>query len=524
MYSIFIVEDEPLIRENLRNQLLKLSETLPLFFSGEASDGEMGLSAIIDLQPDIILTDIKMPFMDGVTFATEVKKRFPWIRILFLTGFDDFNYMKTAIQIKADEYLLKPIKNNELERSLRRVVSELDSQKKVPSENESGDEKIVFELKKNHFLNGLFNGSLSMEEIQKKSTSLDRSLLGQKFLVLLVKSQNNPRFEEQYYFSNHLNYLFDDDSSLIFSSISSKYIKFLVFQKDREQLVKKSSELAQILIKELQSEQKQAVSVAIGPVVNRISDIPHSFHLTKSLLATYGDLKKVEIISYEETFKENHSASPNPFKLDLAKRIAALKPEEVNSFVSELSGFPAADETRNIFFRFFVLTELIKLVQQKNQTQLPPELEELTTIRDLSLTVSSMEEYTTVVRQICLFLIQSPQNSIMFKHQTIIQKAIDYIKENYSDPNISLNVVAEHVSLSPAHFSTIFSQAIGVTFIEYLTNCRIQLAKKLLTETNEKLSSIALEIGYNDPNYFSYLFKKKEKISPKEFRNHSFGD
>ena len=102
----------------------------------------------------------------------------------------------------------------------------------------------------------------------------------------------------------------------------------------------------------------------------------------------------------------------------------------------------------------------------------------------------------------------------MAKYQSVISQAKQFIDKNFSDPNISLNVVAEKVNLSPAHFSTIFSQATDATFIEYLTEQRLSLAKKLLITTNLRLSEIAFDIGYNDPNYFSFLFKKKEQISP----------
>ena len=114
MYKVFIIEDEYLIRNNLREQITALGSYYPITYVGEAGDGEMALSSIIDLQPDIILTDIQMPFMDGLTFSKEARKLLPWTRLIFISGFDDFDYMKGAIQVQADDYLLKPIKSNEL--------------------------------------------------------------------------------------------------------------------------------------------------------------------------------------------------------------------------------------------------------------------------------------------------------------------------------------------------------------------------------------------------------------------------
>src|SRR5699024_1669993 len=124
------VEDEPLIRDNLRNEIMTLSQKHPITFAGEASDGELALASIIDIKPDIVITDIRMPFMDGLDLAREAKKIYPWIRILFISGFDEFSYAKSAIQLQADDYLLKPINSSELEQSLVKITNILNTQKR----------------------------------------------------------------------------------------------------------------------------------------------------------------------------------------------------------------------------------------------------------------------------------------------------------------------------------------------------------------------------------------------------------
>ena len=105
------------------------------------------------------------------------------------------------------------------------------------------------------------------------------------------------------------------------------------------------------------------------------------------------------------------------------------------------------------------------------------------------------------------------------KYSHVISKAEKYVAENFCDPNISLISVAKYVGLSSAHFSTVFSQTLGRSFINYLTAMRIEKAKELLAKTNMKLSAIAMEIGYNEPNYFSHVFRKMEGMTPKEYRN-----
>ena len=145
-------------------------------------------------------------------------------------------------------------------------------------------------------------------------------------------------------------------------------------------------------------------------------------------------------------------------------------------------------------------------------------LEKMNDLDQLAAVAADAAEYTQIIEKLLAFLMAAHINPSMMKYQSVIQKALAFIKENFTDPDISLNVVAEAVNLSPSHFSTIFSQSLGQTFIDFLTECRLQHAKELLVGTDDKLSAIAMDIGYNDPNYFSYLFKKREGQTPKEFR------
>jgi len=521
MYKVFIVEDEHLIRESLRNQLLSLAETHPLSFAGEASDGEMALASIMDVKPDILLTDIRMPFMDGLSLAKEVRKIFPWIRIIFISGFDDFEYARTAIQVQADAYLLKPIKNIELIQILEKVILLLDEQKKPVIERDSHADNFVFELKKNHFLNGIFQGELSVPEVLQESAALNRSVVGKKTCVVLATSHYNKNFEDYFRFSNYLHVLFGDDESILFSSISSHFIKFLLMDTDTKRLLEKSYQLAQTLVHELKDEEADDLVVSIGPIVDRLSEIPHAYRHTQNMLQTYGVLRTERIISYEDDIKDGEVSPTNPFKLDLAQKIAQTEADELEDLVLELQGIPGDTEERNRLFRFFVLTELGHLVQKKKNGADHPLLEKINNLDQFAAVAADTIEYTEILEKLLSFLMAAHLNPSMLKYQSVIHKALGFIKENFTDPDISLNVVADVVNLSPSHFSTIFSQSLGQTFIDYLTECRLRHAKELLAQTDEKLSTIAMDIGYNDPNYFSYLFKKREGLTPKEFRRNN---
>jgi len=130
----------------------------------------------------------------------------------------------------------------------------------------------------------------------------------------------------------------------------------------------------------------------------------------------------------------------------------------------------------------------------------------------------STEEFTDLATDICIKTIELRDCGSSSHHRKLVYRACEYIQENYNNPDISLNTVAANVALSPTHFSTIFSQEMGVTFIDYLTGVRMEKVKEMLASTDDKLVNIAFTVGYNEPNYLSYLFKKREGLTPKEFR------
>ena len=513
MYKVFIVEDEHLIRDSLRHQIMTLVKQYPIVYSDEAADGELALASILDLRPDIIISDIKMPFMDGLVFAKEAKKLLPQVRIIFVSGFDDFDYAKTALQLQADDYLLKPIKNEELEQAIKTVVQHLDEQQATHQQLSKEDDLFEMEIKKNHFLNHLFKQKITISEAFLQAEELGRRFSGKQFCVLLAKTPFNQSFSDYTRFSQQLTKAYEQDDAVLFSSVSSRFIKFLLFDHDREKVLEKAYQIAQSLVHGSGEE----VAVAIGPVADRFSGISLSYQKARDMLKTYGSIRKEKIISYEDDIREGELSPTNPFKTDLASRLANAGKQTIPELIAELMA-PQGTVERTQMYRLFVLVELLALLKKKDSHSMPQIVQHAHDLDYLAALTHEPENYQTTLAELLPLLTQQPINPAMAKYQSVINQAKAFISEHFSDPNISLNVVAEKVHLSPAHFSTIFSQATDSTFIEYLTEQRLTLAKELLLTTNLRLSEIAFDVGYNDPNYFSFLFKKKEKISPKEYR------
>ncbi|MBQ3485310.1 MAG: helix-turn-helix transcriptional regulator [Clostridia bacterium] len=198
--------------------------------------------------------------------------------------------------------------------------------------------------------------------------------------------------------------------------------------------------------------------------------------------------------------------------------------------MDEVLSSPEGNRFNSTLMRYYALIDLLKMTAQQ-AVKASPSLD----IKDVAARLSEKHDVMTAsgslpaFRQAAIDLLRQAvalreENLSAMKYSHVISRAEKYVAENFCDPNISLISVAKYVGLSAAHFSTVFSQTVGRPFINYLTAMRIERAKELLATTNMKLSTIAMEIGYNEPNYFSHVFRKLEGITPKEYRNRTQGD
>lgn len=506
MNKVFIAEDEHLIRESLKRNINQLTEKLPIEVVGEASDGEVALSMILELQPDILVTDIRMPFMDGIELSQEVKQNIPDIQIIFISGFDEFTYAKAAIHLQVAEYLLKPIKFDELRESLEKVVSRLE-QNKQPAV----DDSYSLDVKKNLFLNALFSNQSTMSEALEGARQLKRKIAGKKFIVLLITNPINKNFADYERFREKMTRLFNEDDSLLFSCLSSRFIKILLFHPDEDVLLQKADQVALTLYPELNSDESNLV-VAIGNPVERISEIQKSYETAKSLLDYSLVQTKQPILHYQDFNRQLNQFQKD---LHLKEKIEEMTSQSRHLLIAEF--IEMSDKSENpLLFRLTMVNELNQLAAEKND-QMKDKFP-IPSPTKISTILSNPVQFRQYLEQILDFLKKTIIDERMGQYRELLDQAIHYIKQNFSDTELSLGSVADHINLSSSHFSTIFSQALGKTFVEYLTEQRLKEAKRLLANTDWKLSVIAAEIGYNDPNYFSYIFKRKEGLSPKEYR------
>lgn len=381
--KVFLVEDEIIMREGIRNNIDWEKEGFE--FVGEASDGELAYPLIQDLKPDILITDIRMPFMDGLELSRRVKKEIPDIKIIVLSGYDEFEYAREGIRIGITEYLLKPIDGNKLLEAVKRVAQLIQSEQEPQRESKSGKERDS-------------DGDNQPEKRGEAAV------------------QNSPALKEP-----------------------------------------------------------EPGILEVGKLDRRVAE---------RFLKT--GLKR-----------------------------------EVSNFIDDYFSSFGINNIQSLLFRQYVTTDMYFTAVSMLEG-LGYENGELAKhcgeIRDINKVLSSVESNKEYLKKVLTTAIDLREAVSRKKYHSLLEEAKSYIQQHYDDANISLNSVAASVNLSPNHFSSIFSQEMGKTFVEYLTFVRMEKAKELLRTSSLKSSEIAYAVGYKDAHYFSYLFKKNQDCTPKEYR------
>lgn len=527
MYSVFAVDDEPIVLEGIRSKIDW--EGSGFTFAGEATDGEIALSMIHEIKPDILITDIKMPFMDGLQLAQAIKQTQPWIKIIILSGHDEFDYAKKAISIGIEDYLLKPFTPEELLTSLNKTAVQIDKERKQLSDISRLREELKSSeaLIKKEFLNNLVHGAEEMSTVIQKSSELGLNLISRYYKVLIsrIESRTNNTQNQQEACS-----LLNSYSTAINEAVSffhhSNLLVCIFKGSTQEELDDNSFRAAETISHIATKNEDCTVLTAMGKTVEHLSQLNTSYEDAKKILQASNNNEN-RIISSDDLAGEEIGNTNADTLLDLKEgdplvdKLKYAAKGDIQGIIEESMSLIKKNPDQFSVFASYLLVDLIfavsKLVEKLggNIKELNPEILQRKFIDDA---VSDEARFTKTLEQVLNFALEFRDSKMTGKYADVILKAKRYIEENYADQNTTLTTVAQAVALSPNHFSTIFSQECKTTFIEYLTNVRLENAKRLMRETDMKGYDIAYECGFSDPHYFSYIFKKNTGLSPREYK------
>ncbi len=533
MLKVFLVEDESVIREGFRDKIPW--EQYGFQLVGEAGDGEMALPMIRKLKPDLLITDIKMPFMDGLSLSEIVKEEFPKIKIIIISGYDDFEYARQAIKAGVDQYLLKPITRTtlrgvllEMKEKIEQGMEQKDYQAQYQDEVQEFEQ---FSLRR--FFEKILEGKLSVKEIYEEAAAQSLQLTASCYNLLLfsiyekaeVSSRESRerliRKQEEvfHYFLRHPQYI------LFRFNVSCYGVLIKSEQSQMEELTENS--LAHFKKVCAPEEDHLEWYVAVGTEVERLSMLPQCYKDANHYFA-YRFIKPGLHVLSEMTLSdclagqgEKNIGTVDFMQMDpeiIRDFLSRGEDKEIHDFVeSYLYNIQNALKSR--MFRSYVILNIrfavVAFLESigADQAEYLEEIEHA--VQMIRSEDSEIFEYFAGILETAMGIrdrINSCQGGKMLK------KALDYIDDHYDCDTLSLNLVAENIGMSASYLSAIFSQNMQKTFVEYVTEKRIEKAKKLLKQTDKNSGEIAKEVGYKDSHYFSFVFKKLQGCSPREYR------
>jgi len=525
MYKVFIAEDEIVVREGLRNSIQSGSDSFVLV--GEASDGEMALSIMKDVKPDILITDIRMPFVDGLSLSRIIKKILPWIKIVIISGHDEFQYAQEAISIGVDKYILKPICASDMLATLNALVKTIEQEKRHLSsiENLKQQAQSNSDLIKEHWLYDLVTGIVKTEDALEKGGNMGIDLIAHGYLVALIQlSTSSENYAQLITAKLHISSLVNDQKEVICFSQSRDSIILLLKQLLSESLEETAYTLGQAIKYEVERNTNCMVAIGIGSFVERIGSLSQSYaDAEKAVKFSVKTGQKLiigthDLNSYDEIDFLKLDGSPISERLKYVKKSGIS--EIITQYIAMIGDHPFQTTLIGYYLLYDLMVALSKIIDELGGVvqEVLPWVSHKTQLSEIA---SSKETFCDGVKKILDAFIDFRDSKSAGKYYAMIQKAKQHIDLHFADQDISLHSVASVVHVSPNHFSTIFSQETGETFIEYLTRVRINTSKDLLLTTPLRSADIAYDVGFGDPHYFSYIFKKHTGISPREFRTGS---
>lgn len=520
-YKVFLVEDEIVTREGIRDNVDWGAAGFE--FCGEAPDGEMALPLIEDIKPDVLITDIKMPFMDGLQLSRIIHEHMPWIKILILSGHNEFEYAQSAVKLGISDYLLKPVSAQDINKVLVELAKTLDQEKQEREDllilHNKVQDNLVYSREK--FLFKLVMGGVSSAEVLEQSQQLDLEILARYYLILLVRIElckNSPPFDYPEYLrvERIISELAGNNPDAFVTRKDMEEMVLLIKGDSPEQLLREADFLAGMIKNEVEIRSTCKAVIGMGSYQERLSDIHHSFAeaLVKS---KFGE-------SEANVSKANNDQinviSMNQNAMDNYMKFGSL--DEFDSFFADYL-LPVAKiaEQSNLVKHYLFVDLILSSTQFISDTgggveSLSSEVHE---IEKLLREVNSLEQIKSELWRILSIVHSSRDDQASAKHRLPLQEAKDFLDTHFADPDITMRLIAEKFNISPSHFSTTFHREFGITFRDYLSQKRLDHAKQLLRTTDLSCSEIAYQSGFNDSHYFSFVFKKKVGISPRKFRS-----
>ncbi|ETT65928.1 hypothetical protein BSK66_07270 [Paenibacillus odorifer] len=499
-------------------------------FVGEASNGSEALDLIETMKPDVVFTDISMPFMDGLELSRLIKERYPLVKIVIITAHPEFEYAKRSLDIGVQNFILKPLQAEEV----RRVAVDLHGEIREETERWNEYQELNRQLKENavqlkeKFLNDLLSGLWDPDQLDSRFHYFFPDSANSLFSIMLIELQisleegEEQRILQSLRCKRFIDYALEEYEGIeVFFDNSQRIV--LLNRKDNQNLTKIGEWLAQSLHEKLECK----ASIGVGSTCKDFNRIKESYKEALEAVR-YGKLKGSNAIYFfnDEIHFGGRSWEVKTNEIEeilffvkagvLDKAMQSIEKlfqdlEKSKAFSVERARLVSAQFVSTLINS---LAEMGVILDNNLSFDISPykRIFELDSLPDMQQTLLELTEKVT-------FQVTRARSK---KTNNIIHEVKEFIQQEMHIPEMSLSYVSNKFHMNSSYFSRIFKQDIGISFTDYLLKCRMEKAVKLLNETDWKAYQIAEKVGIKDPFYFSNCFKKVMGVSVQEYKKNSF--
>ncbi|MDR2671507.1 MAG: response regulator, partial [Oscillospiraceae bacterium] len=518
-----LVDDEVEVRQAIARTLDW--ESLGFHLSGEAGNGEEALELSEQLQPDVILTDIKMPFMDGLTFCRRVKAVLPSVRVAVFSGFDEFEYAKEAIKLEVQEYILKPIDAEELAGVFRRLRASLDEE--ITRKQDLQSLRRYYEeslpLMQQQLLMNLLEGRADTATLAHRLEEFHLSLDADRYCVAVVRPMEPAAPAKDITLLMYsLQQTISEMLPLPCRPLHTPEAIVLLLMPPAEMDMKALTTALNRLFLPARKILGLALSIGVGHPCETLPDIARSYREAREALEyqILVDADQCVYLGDIEPDSDGFAYMDSSYTDDILRQIKVGGREDLEAAVKRLLHYLRSMHLslqQHHILLLEISTGFLGLIRAYKLDAREAGLETMLTEKS-AFQFRNLDEMGRRLLEYCENLRCLIRRTRKDTTRLIVDKARAHLLEHYPESDLSADEVCTALNLRPAYFSTIFKRETGLNFVAFLTNLRMEKALEYLGATNLKTYEIAEKVGYADANYFSYVFKKHYGVSPSKYR------
>ncbi|MGI2328964.1 response regulator [Planococcus sp. YIM B11945] len=510
MMKLLIVDDEQLERDGLQAILQK---AYPELVIKQSKNGKLAVEMASEFKPDLIMMDIKMPGMSGLEAVERISAEHPEIKFVMITAFDTFDYARQAIKLGVKDYLLKPSKASEIVATVGKVLNQNEEERKFLEASQAQQNSLqkALTLVETDVVTQLLFDHVHEVHLDMLVEMLDIRSTNEKFVMSVLLPEGSGS-----YYSAIKEKVRKTKSGWV-GALYGRQLPIIVFREPEKSFRSQAISLAKDILSVSKLEQGTEWFIGVGNVCGSLEEIRQSYQ--ESLIATmdsslpvkyrfYADVPDIGEGQGGKLIKQGEKLLFDQIRLGQWEQVRTYAMDIIQSYENE--GADLLQIQQRVLELLWIARRVMSEIGIEAETPF----------------YTFQAQDSRQLRAETGHLLDQMKQSYLLHYGQLEADAMHQIKQYISDhshQDISLEALGQKVGLSPIYISKMFKEKLGVNYIDFLTECRIEKAKKLLADPSKSIKEITFEVGYHEPNYFSKVFKKNASVSPKEYRKTLLG-